>query len=132
MSKFLKIEEIRPTDLIKIRNNLYKEDLKILNKSGKIEIDCPACNSNNHVDFLSIYNYNFVKCSGCLTIFINERPNEQSLEHFHTYSKSGEFWEEIYKKTEIIRKEKIFKPRIKIVREILKEYGITHCNTMPV
>ncbi len=31
MSKFLKIEEIRPIDLLEIRANLYKEDLHILN-----------------------------------------------------------------------------------------------------
>ena len=130
MSKFLKIEEIRPTDLLEIRANLYKEDLHILNKSKKVEIDCPACNSTKYDNFLTIFDYDFVKCSNCRTIFIQKRPTENSLEDFHINSKSGEFWEEIYKKTEIVRKEKIFKPRIKMVNEILKEYGVADCDTM--
>ena len=130
MNKFLNIGEIRPTDLMEIREQLYKEDLKILNKYKKFKVNCSACDFNNHDNFLTVWNYNLVKCSRCLTIFINDRPNEQSLEYFHTYSKSGEFWEKIYKKTETIRKEKIFKPRLKLVIKILKEYGIEHCNTM--
>ena len=130
MNKFLNIEEIRPADLIEIRNNLYKEDLQILTKSGKIQIDCPACNSAKYDNFLTILDYDLVKCSNCRTIFIQKRPTENSLEDFYTNSKSGEFWEKIYKKTEIVRKEKIFKPRIKMVNEILKEYGVADCDTM--
>jgi 2-polyprenyl-3-methyl-5-hydroxy-6-metoxy-1,4-benzoquinol methylase len=130
LTKSLNIEEIRPAVLMEIRDKLYQEDLKILNNSDKIKVNCPACNSNNHIDFLTIYNSTLVKCSNCLTIFIHDRPTENALENFHTNSKSGEFWEKIYQKTEIVRKEKIFKPRIKMVNEILKEYGVADCNTM--
>ena len=64
------------------------------------------------------------------SLFLNPRPSEHSLEIFYTSSKSMAFWNKIFKETARVRKKRIFEPRIKMVSEILKRYGIKKCNTM--
>jgi 2-polyprenyl-3-methyl-5-hydroxy-6-metoxy-1,4-benzoquinol methylase len=46
------------------------------------------------------------------------------------HSKSSAFWDKIFQQTESVRKERIFKPRLQLVKKILQDYGITNCKKM--
>lgn len=128
--KSLDDKKIRPKRMDEIRSKLYKEDLKIFNKKTFVKVNCPACNSNRFKLWTKKMGFNFVLCQKCRTLFVNPRPNESDLEKFYRSSKSMKYWNKIFKDTELVRKEKIFKPRIKMVKEILKEYDMTVCKIM--
>jgi len=122
--------EIRPPELHKKSLELIKEDILLFNKDDFIFVNCPACLSDKHQYSFSKNIFNFETCSECSTVFINPRPTKESLELYYKSSKSMAFWDIIYKNTENSRKEKIFKPRIKLVKKILQKYRFTDCKKL--
>lgn len=130
MKKLLNDSEIRPPRLMRNESNLLQNDLHKLKKLEQITVNCPACKSNKYQNIFKKTYFNFVICKKCYTVFVNPRPSEKSLEQFYRYSKFISHWNEIFKETENIRKEKIFKPRIKLVRKILRHNKIMKCKLM--
>jgi len=130
MINSLNDRDIRPVDLMETYQKLYQKDMAILKKGKLVKVNCPACNSSNYKIRHSKMRFSFVSCTKCNTVFVNPRPTEMALEHFYTSTKSSEFWDTIFKKTKDVRIERIFKPRIKLVREILEKYGIKKCEKM--
>lgn len=130
MQNSLNNNEIRPPELMKTKAKLYTEDLLLFKKSELVKVNCPACNSTDYHHYCTKMNFEWTCCNNCSTIFVNPRPTEQALETFYTSSKSMEFWDKIFKESENARKEKIFRPRLEFVKEILKKYGITNCQKM--
>ena len=130
MPDSLSDHEIRPDDLRDIELKLLKEDLSVLRKNILVEINCPACSRRKFSLMFTKYGFNFVVCEMCGTVFINPRPSSDSLEVFYTNSKYIEFWNKIFRDTEKIRKEKIFKPRIELVKKIFKKNKIQNCNKL--
>ncbi|MBC8444359.1 methyltransferase domain-containing protein [Candidatus Woesearchaeota archaeon] len=130
MQNSLNNNEIRPPNLMETKDKLYKEDLLLFNKSELVQVNCPACNSTDYQHYCTKMNFEWTSCIDCSTIFVNPRPTEQALETFYTSSKSMEFWDIIFRESENTRKEKIFKPRLEFVKEILKKYGVTFCPKM--
>lgn len=123
-------KEIRPRNLLKKYNYLYQNDLPVLKKHKLVKVKCPACNSTTSNIRYKKMGFTFVSCKKCKTLYVNPRPTEEALEEFYTKTKSSEFWNKIFDKTKITRKQKIFKPRIKMVFEILKKYNISKCEKM--
>jgi len=130
MGNSLDNNEIRPPNLMETKNKLYVEDLEILKELKLIKINCPSCDSSNYNHYCTKMDFNWTCCNECSTIFVNPCPSEEALEKYYTSSKNIEFWDKIFKETENARKEKIFRPRIKLVKEILKKYGVNDCKKM--
>lgn len=130
MAKSLNNSQIRPKKILNRIFTEYKNDIKILKSQKLVHVKCAACGFNKNHLFLSKMKFNFVSCDRCNTIFLNPRPTEKSLELFYTHSKFMKIWSDIFKKSEKIRKEKIFKPRIKKIKKILQSYKIQNCNTL--
>jgi SAM-dependent methyltransferase len=126
----LHVSKIRPAKLMKIASRLYKDDLILFKNDNLITVNCPACGSKKYNQKYTKMGFHYVLCNRCLTLFLNPRPSEHALEIFYTSSKSMMFWNKIFKQTARVRKKKIFEPRIKMILEILKRYGIKKCNTM--
>src|SRR5438445_2512671 len=130
MQSSLHVSKIRPDKLMKIASRLYKDDLVLFKNDNLITVNCPACGSKKYSQKYTKMGFHYVLCNRCSTLFLNPRPSEHSLEIFYTSSKSMAFWNKIFKETARVRKKRIFEPRIKMVSEILKRYGIKKCNTM--
>jgi len=126
----LQENEIRPIDLHSKSLELIEDDLGIFNTSEFVSVACPSCNSKNHQYSFTKKIFKFETCNDCFTVFINPRPTPKSLELYYKSSKSMAFWDDIYKKTAIVRKEKIFKPRIELVKQILQQYNIKNCENL--
>jgi 2-polyprenyl-3-methyl-5-hydroxy-6-metoxy-1,4-benzoquinol methylase len=120
-------EQIRPDFLLNINKNLYLEDIKELlkNKNEFVYVVCPACQSKQYIPKFNKNGFNFVECANCKTVYINPRPTLNMLEKYYSEGKSIQYWnDEIYPKSEEIRRSKIFKPRaMKIIKLCLK-YGV--------
>jgi len=121
--------EIRPPLLIEQYEKLYQTDLTLL-LDKLVEVNCPACNRNDYQLKYKKMSFTFVQCNECKTVYVNPRPVEKNLEKFYTTTNSSKFWDKIFSETKEIRIEKIFRPRIKLVTDILKQYDLNHCETM--
>ncbi|MCA9814406.1 MAG: class I SAM-dependent methyltransferase [Cyanobacteria bacterium HKST-UBA01] len=119
--------EIRPDDLMVKQKELYALDVEDLMK-GKADFDfvsCPACDGNDASPRFEKYQMNFVRCSSCKTIYANPRPNPSQLTDYYSNSRNYEFWnKEIFPRSEKVRREKIFKPRVELIRDLCKKHSI--------
>lgn len=125
MNNSLDDHDIRPVNLMKKCMELYDNDLSLFNHSDFITVNCPACDSEQKSSLFIKKKFCFVICDECSTVYVSPRPSENSLNNFYSSSKFIEFWAEIFKETESIRKEKIFKPRVKEVLRILGDYDLS-------
>lgn len=123
-----KENEIRPKDLMELKIPALEHDIKYL--QDKIPnfktINCPACDSKNHLHWAEKMKFNFHQCNDCETIFMNPRADEATLGDFYKQSKNYDFWNQyIFPSTDNIRKEKIFKPRAQKTIAFCEKYGIS-------
>ena len=125
MGNSLDDHEIRPVDLMKTCMELHDKDLLLFDQAEFSSVNCPACESDSKSTLLEKKKFHFVKCKNCSTVYVDPRPSEESVNNFYKASKFMDFWAKIFDETENIRKEKIFKPRVNEVLNLLNEFGIT-------
>jgi len=128
----MKEEEIRPEKFDNKQMEFYMEDVKNLlkRKNEFINVNCPACGTNNFEKSFEKYDHTYVTCKECETMFISPRPTPEILSQFYETSKRYEFWNKfIFPNSEEARREKIFKPRAEKIINICKKYN-TNTNTI--
>jgi len=122
--------KIRPPKLIELAEKCVKQDLKIFKNKKFIKINCPTCNSKKFKIYLTKNKFQFQKCNNCSMVFQNPRPSPETLELYYKNATSLALWDKIFKKTKRERKEKIFKPRVELIFDILKKYKIKKCKKL--
>ena len=61
-------------------------------------------------------NFSYSECSNCDTLFVNPRPSAKSFNEYYTSAPSTKYWATtFYKKTAEARREKIWKPKAKMI-----------------
>ena len=117
-------EEIRPKKIFDEFLQLAKEDTaQFFVDSPREKKPCPACGQTGKFAFTK-HNFDYDTCHHCQTLFVNPRPVAEAFVKYYQESKSSEFWATtFYKKTTEARREKIWKPKARMVREVL-----AHCN----
>ncbi len=120
----MKEEEIRPNELFNTLLNLIVEDVDTYFSDAKYtNTNCPACNCQGSFVF-SKNKFDFDECTYCKTFYVNPRPDKKSLNKYYTESKSTRFWATtFYKATEKNRREKIWKPKAKLIYDKIMQYG---------
>ena len=119
--------EIRPRKLFSKYLELSKSDIEIFfsDHSRFEEINCPGCMLNtDNVAFVK-HGFTYKKCPQCLTLFVSPRPTNKMISEFYRRSESSRFWaEHFYPETAEARREMIFKPRAKVINQLLSELDI--------
>lgn len=120
----MKEEEIRPQKLFDELLRLNKKDIAIyFNASDYKKINCPACGTLGEFVF-NKNGFNFDECDSCKTLYVSPRPDKKSFDNYYTDSKSTEFWATtFYKATEKNRREKIWKPKAKLIVDKISKYS---------
>jgi 2-polyprenyl-3-methyl-5-hydroxy-6-metoxy-1,4-benzoquinol methylase len=120
----MKVNDIRPDDMIKEYQKLRLEDIgNLINcRDEFIEIPCPACESKHFKFAFQKEGFIFVSCMECETYFINPRPPFSLLEEFYKTSKCIKYWKNIFSNTESERKNQISIPRAKRVIELCEKH----------
>jgi hypothetical protein len=120
----MKEEEIRPAKIFDEYLSLAKEDTKKFFATVESEnINCPACGSKGSKAFVK-NGFTYDSCVNCSSLFVNPRPVESAFLKYYTESESSKFWAStFYKVTADARRDKIWKPRAKLVYDILDCYG---------
>lgn len=119
--------EIRPDRLMAEQKRLFLLDVEDLlkRKSEFVDVSCPACESVNYEKEWHKYGLTFVRCRKCETVFMCPRPTPKILEKYSFYSRNYTYWNKhIFPVSENVRREKIFKPRAKLIEILCKKYGI--------
>jgi len=125
--------DIRPTDLFEQYLQLATQDTrKFFDYPDWKSVDCPACSSVGNQLYVK-EGFTYCRCPSCLTIYVNPSPPPSAFYDFYANGKSTEFWStHFYKKTEKVRREKIWKPKARKILELIKHYNITDYSLVDV
>jgi len=123
----LKEEEIRPPDLMDEQSRLFAEDVARLmtGRGSFVEVACPACDRRDCTPTLEKTGMKFVTCRACGTLYANPRPTPDQMRDYYANSKNYAYWSKyIFPASEPVRREKIFKPRVRRVLDLCKKFDI--------
>jgi 2-polyprenyl-3-methyl-5-hydroxy-6-metoxy-1,4-benzoquinol methylase len=117
----MKEKDIRPKKLFERYLYLSNLDIKKYFNNTKEKINCIACGKKGKFSFKK-KNFSYCECSNCRTLFVNPRPKRQAFLDYYTKSPSVKFLaNSFYKKTKESRRKAIWKPKAKMIFEILKK-----------
>jgi 2-polyprenyl-3-methyl-5-hydroxy-6-metoxy-1,4-benzoquinol methylase len=95
-------------------------------KDDFINVPCPACNSWDAIKSFEKYEFTYMVCNHCATMYVSPRPTPAILEQFNIQSQNYEFLTKyLYPATEENRRKKIFAPRVERLAEICKRHNIS-------
>ncbi len=120
----MKEEDIRPRKIFEEYLRLASEDASLyFGKSTKSAVLCPACGVAGRPAFEK-HGFSYEECSACQTIFVSPRPPIGDFFDYYQKSASAKYFATtFYKETAEARREKLWKPRAILVRDVLRKYG---------
>lgn len=123
----MKEEEIRPQQIFEEYLRLAGEDSAAYFGSAKKVIGtCPACESVGVPAFVK-HGFTYETCLNCQSLYVNPRPVAEAFSKYYTESPSSKFWATtFYRKTAEARREKLWKPKAKLIRNTMKKYAAEH------
>lgn len=128
-------QEIRPKDLIAGQQIALKQDINfLLSRSSEfVNVNCPACDSNNFIKKYEKYGFNIVECKFCETDYTNPRPSSDLLGLFYSQSANYAYWNKyIFPASEAVRREKIFKKRVNSILEYCDKFNASSNSILEV
>ena len=120
--------DIRPDKYSEILKQATNTDINFLysRKNNFIEIPCPACGKTNTKIEFTKNGFNYIECAHCGMLYISPRPSIQILNEFYPQAESYKVFDKyIFPSSQEVRREKIFKPRVKKVLDFCEKYSIT-------
>jgi SAM-dependent methyltransferase len=122
----LKEEYIRPGKIFKEYLRLCQEDTKTyFYDSVREEIFCPACESNGNFAFVKD-GFTYEICIRCDSLYVSPRPDSNTFTKYYREAPSVEFWAStFYKETAEARREKLWKPKAKLIMDILHAQNVS-------
>jgi len=126
MKKLLE-EEIRPSKYMQDQKIAALTDVgRLLSRYSEfVDVNCPACNSKNHLPKFEKNGFNYVECKECSTFYVNPRPSPKVIEWFYKESVNYAYWNEfIFPASERARLEGIFIPRVNRLLDICEKYKV--------
>ena len=116
-------EDIRPELIFNEYLRLAKDDANTFFKGVRREsILCPACDSIGEKSF-SKDGFDYELCPNCSTLFVSPRPVNEAFVNYYSNSPSTKYWATtFYKSTADARREKIWKPKAKLIHQIDKRF----------
>lgn len=121
-------ELIRPKNLDNGKSKAIAEDVNwLLDRLEEfVNVNCPACGKNSSKPAFEKFGFSFVGCASCRTVYMNPRASDATLSEFYSRSKVYKYWDEfVFPATRATRKEKIFKPRVMRILELLTELNVS-------
>ena len=120
----MKEEEIRPAEIFDEYLRLARKDtLTYFEEAQRVSSGCPACETTGSFAFVK-HDFSYEVCPNCYSLFVNPRPVESAFSKYYTESPSSKYWAStFYKETAEARREKLGKPKAKLICETLAHYG---------
>lgn len=123
----MKEEEIRPQKIFDEYLRLAKQDTATyFSDVENVAGTCPACETVGEPTFVK-YGFTYETCPNCLSLFVNPRPVVEAFAKYYTESPSSQYWAStFYKETAAARREKLWKPKVRLIRETLEKHAAAH------
>lgn len=117
----MKEEEIRPAKIFDEYLKLAKEDTDTyFSDVERQQGTCPACDAKGELAFVK-NTFSYELCHSCLTLFVNPRPVVAAFNKYYTEAPSSKYWATtFYKETAAARREKLWKPKARLIRDTLE------------
>lgn len=122
----MKEENIRPKALLDQFLELSKKDAdRLFSGTAKNAIPCVACGSENRVIEFEKNGFSYAKCLDCGSLYHSPRGSADQFASFYRHSESWRYWSEVYfPAVAEVRRESIFRPRVKLLSELCLNKGI--------
>jgi len=117
--------DLKPSSLFNDYVKLTAESIKtFFVKGAKLQkCACPGCENKDMVSSFEKFGLQYNECKSCGTLYISPRPTDIDLVRYYKESPARILWRnELSKKTDKARKEKIIKPRFAWIEESTREY----------
>ncbi len=127
--------DIRPKKLMENQATAVLIDIgRLLIKASEfVQVNCPACDSENYYKKYNKYGFTFVECNDCKTIFTNPRPTDEILSYFYKDSVNYAYWNEhVFPASEEVRRKKIFVPRVDKIEMFCRKYNVATNNLLEI
>ncbi|MBF0340491.1 MAG: class I SAM-dependent methyltransferase [Magnetococcales bacterium] len=123
----MKEEEIRPQRIFDEYLRLAKQDTgTYFGEVEKVSGACPACETVGEHAFVK-YGFTYETCPNCHSLYVNPRPVAEAFSKYYTESPSSQFWATtFYKETAEARREKLWKPKARLIRDTMAKYAAAH------
>ena len=119
MSSRVTEHEIRPAELFKGYLDLVAVDIgKFFTDSPREMMACPTCDSSGELAFEKM-GFAYRECMHCRSLWVSPRPTYEAFTAFYSDSPSSRYWSEVfYPAVEVVRREKLWRPKALMVSEI--------------
>lgn len=129
----MKEEEIRPKSIFDEYLRLARIDIEIFFDDVVREfIDCPACGTKGRPAF-NKHGFDYELCINCDTLFVSPRPVNDAFVRYYSNASSTEYWATtFYKATADARREKLWRPKAKLIHNMCERFGLENGNVVDV
>lgn len=124
----MKESEIRPQKLFNQYLKLARMDTDrfFSDHSRFVTVACPGCGSQTCEPAIVKLKFKYMLCAQCGSLYLSPRPTIEMYERYYQGAESVKFWSShFFKETAEARRQKIFKPRARLVAEWLKRFETT-------
>ncbi len=130
----MKEHEIRPEKLIKKYLELSMQDAKkFFADAVRVDVDCVGCGSTQFIHQFDKDGFSYVLCEDCASLYQSPRPSIDDFKNFYTESESSRFCADVFfPAVAEVRREKIFRPRVKRLAALCAEKGVLINNLIDV
>lgn len=125
--------EIRPAELFKGYLDLVAIDIgKFFTDSPREPMDCPTCDSPGELAFEKM-GFAYRECMQCRSLWVSPRPTYEAFTAFYSDSPSSRYWSEVfYPAVEVVRREKLWRPKAFMVSEIAAAEAVPFENVIDI
>ena len=123
----MKESEIRPQKLFNQYLELARKDIEryFSQRAQFVEVACPACGCDQWEPGLVKFEFRYLLCSDCGSLYLSPRPTVDMYEAYYQEAESVKFWSShFFKETAEARRQKIFNPRAQLVAQWADKSGI--------
>jgi len=119
----MKESEIRPRELFNQYLELATADVReYFGAAARFQhVACPACAMDHPQPGLEKLGFVYVVCGECGSLYNSPRPQPELLDAYYRDAASVRFWRtNFYRETADARREKMFRPRARLVAELVR------------
>ena len=127
--------DIRPVELEAAKTREIERDMQwlVARQAQFVPAACPACAKDDPRPAFDKYGFRFVECPHCRTVYMSPRASPALMAEFYATSKNYEFWDKhVFPASRVVRREKIFRPRVEQLIALLDRLGIAPAVAMDV
>ena len=119
--------ELCPDELLGEQESAFARDIARLHsrRAEFVRVSCPACGADKATQAFVKFDFSFGRCSECGTIYMSPRPSEEVMADYYANSENYAYWaKHIFPASEATRREKIHKPWLARILDLVRRYGV--------